>query len=138
MLKGNLIHPQILAALGEAGHGSKILISDGNYPHSTKKGPNIEVVYLNLAPGKVLVTEILEALLDRINVESAAVMMPGDHKDAPIFSEFSELLGASAKLERLERFAFYDAASSPDVRLTIASGDQRLYANLLLTVGVVT
>lgn len=138
MLKGNLIHPQILAALGEAGHGSKILISDGNYPHSTKKGPKAEVVYLNLSPGKVLVTEILEALLDRIPVESAAVMMPADHKDAPIFAEFIELLGAGVPMERLERFEFYDAASSPDVRLTIASGDQRLYANLLLTIGVVT
>ena len=32
MLKGNLIHPQILSALGTAGHGATILIPDGNYP----------------------------------------------------------------------------------------------------------
>ena len=36
-----------------------------------------------------------------------------------------------------ERFAFHDAAGTPDVCLTIATGDQRIYANLLLTIGVV-
>ena len=52
MLKSRLLHPQITAALARAGHGSKVLISDGNYPHGTKKGQNAEVVYLNLAPGQ--------------------------------------------------------------------------------------
>ena len=44
MLKTPILHPQILHALGRAGHGSKVLISDGNYPHITKRGPNAEVV----------------------------------------------------------------------------------------------
>src|SRR5688572_16284327 len=35
MLKGTLIHPEILRALGRCGHGSKVLITDGNFPHST-------------------------------------------------------------------------------------------------------
>ncbi|HOS03406.1 MAG TPA: RbsD/FucU domain-containing protein, partial [Candidatus Hydrogenedentes bacterium] len=35
MLKQRLIHPEILDALAAAGHGSKILITDGNYPAST-------------------------------------------------------------------------------------------------------
>ena len=30
MLKSQLLHPQILAALAKSGHGSKVLISDGN------------------------------------------------------------------------------------------------------------
>ena len=54
MLKGKLLHPQILHALARAGHGAKVLISDGNYPHWPKHGPNAEVVFLNLGPGKVL------------------------------------------------------------------------------------
>jgi RbsD / FucU transport protein family. len=32
MLKTRLLHPEILAALGEAGHGAQVLIADGNYP----------------------------------------------------------------------------------------------------------
>ena len=32
---------------------------------------------------------------------------------------------------------FYDAASAPDVALAIATGEQRIYANILLTIGVI-
>ena len=35
------------------------------------------------------------------------------------------------------RFEFYDAARDSDVALVIATGEQRVYANLLLTIGVV-
>ena len=31
MIDAKLIHPQILGALGKAGHGATILIPDGNY-----------------------------------------------------------------------------------------------------------
>lgn len=30
MLKTELLHPEILQALGEAGHGAQVLIADGN------------------------------------------------------------------------------------------------------------
>ena len=50
MLKNRLLHPDILAALGRAGHGSKVLIADGNYPFSTTLGPNAMLVSLNLSP----------------------------------------------------------------------------------------
>jgi L-fucose mutarotase len=40
-------------------------------------------------------------------------------------------------LKKLERFAFFDAAKDNNVALTIATGEQRLYANLLLQIGVV-
>ena len=55
MLKHTLIHPEINAILGRAGHHSKILIADGNYPASTKRGPNASLVCLNLSPGLVTV-----------------------------------------------------------------------------------
>lgn len=138
MLKGKLLHPEILAALAGAGHGSKVLIADGNFPHSTKAAPGTAVVYLNLSPGRVLVTEALEAILSVVPVEAVEVMQPGDGKDAPIFKEFRKLVGRKIPFHRLERFAFYDAVGDPDVCLLVATGDQRLYANLLLTIGVVT
>ena len=137
MLHGKLIHPDILAALAGSGHGSKILIADGNFPHATQAGDLATLVYLNLSPGKVLVTEVLEAILSATPVEAAQVMQPADGKDAPIFREFEQLLGSQAHLDRLERFAFYDAASGSDTCLAVATGDQRLYANILLTIGVV-
>ena len=146
MLKSQLLHPNITAALARAGHGSKVLISDGNYPHWTKRGPNAEVVYLNLAPGQVSVTDVLRVLAGAIPIEAAAVMetlKTGPYAmkdDPPIWNEFRRILegaGIDAELGRIERFDFYDAAGTPDVCLTVATGEQRIYANLLLTIGVV-
>lgn len=146
MLKTRLLHPQILAALARAGHGSKVLISDGNYPHWTTRSPNAEVVYLNLAPGKPTVTDVLEVLLTAIPVEAAEIMdtnKTGPYamkEDPAIWAEFRQLLqsaGLSFDLTKVERFAFYDKAKDPAVCLVIATGEQRIYANLLLTIGVV-
>jgi len=137
MLKTRLLHPGILEALGEAGHGSQVLIADGNYPLRTRSNDAARRVYLNLAPGLVSVTDVLGALVDAIPIEAARVMTPDDGDDPAIFADFRALLGA-IELGRLERFPFYDAARGADVALAIATGEQRLYANLLLTIGVVS
>ena len=50
MLRTKLIHPELLAALGSAGHGAKVLIADGNYPVGTKAPPHAARIYLNLPP----------------------------------------------------------------------------------------
>lgn len=146
MLKTPLLHPEILRALGRCGHGSRILIADGNYPFSTRLGANATLVNLNLTPGIVSCTDVLQALLTAVPVEQAAVMAyatTGAYAldgDPPIWAEFRRLLtgaGYGDPLDPIERFAFYDAAGAPDVALTVATADQRIYANLLLTVGVV-
>ena len=136
MLKTTLLHPEILYALGAAGHGSQVLIADGNYPFATRSNPAADKVFLNLAPGKLTATEVLEVLAAAIPVEAARVMATADGSEPGIWSEFRPLL-PGIDLEPLERFAFYDAASTPDVALVIATGEQRVYANLLLTIGVV-
>ena len=66
MLKHTLTHPQISAVLARAGHHAKILIADGNYPASTKKGAGAVVVCLNLSPGVVTVAQALRAIAARI------------------------------------------------------------------------
>ncbi len=63
MLKQLLIHPKLNEVIGRAGHHGKILIADGNYPASSKKGPNAEVVSLNLMPGVVTCTQVLRGLV---------------------------------------------------------------------------
>lgn len=137
MLKQRLTHPDILEALAAAGHGSKVLIADANYPSSTQYGENASLVYLNLAPSKPTATEVLDILLTAIPVEEAAVMDPEEGPEPPIFQEFRSLLPDIA-LNKMERFDFYEEAAGPDTCLHIVTGEQRLYANLLLTIGVVT
>ncbi len=137
MLRTPLLHPQILSAIAGAGHGARILIADGNYPLATTAGPNADLVYLNLAPGAVSVTSVLQVLSQVVPIEAAHVMQTADGSEPPIFGEFRQILGQSPALKPLERFAFYTAAGEPDVCLAIATGEQRIYANILLTIGVV-
>jgi L-fucose mutarotase len=136
MLKTRLLHPQILEALGEAGHGAQVLVADGNYPLLTRSSAAAHRVYLNLAPGQLTVTDVLRVLLDAIPIEAAHVMLPDSGAEPAIFAEFREML-PKVQLQPLRRFEFYDAARGPDLALAISTGEQRIYANLLLTIGVV-
>ena len=134
MLKGKLIHPDIMAALTLCGHGDKVLIADGNYPLDSKTG-DAALVYLGLMPGKPTVTEVLEAIQSVVNIEKAEVMDPADGTTPEIFGEFREMLDGM-ELELLGRYAFYDACCEPNVRLAISTGEKRVFANLLITIGV--
>lgn len=136
MLTYQLLHPQILLALGEGGHGAQVLIADGNYPLATRSYPAAHHVYLNLAPDMVTVTDVLKVLVNAIPIEAAHVMRPDTGEEPSIFADFRPLLPA-IELQPLERFAFYDAARGPDLVLAIATGERRTYANILLTIGVV-
>jgi L-fucose mutarotase len=105
MLKTRLLHPEILAARGAAGHGAQLLIADANHPLLTRSGATARRVYLNLAPGEVTVADLL-ALLPRLQLE------PHGSLD------------------------FHGMARSRDVALAVSTGDQRIYANILLAIGV--
>jgi L-fucose mutarotase len=135
MLRTGLIHPQILESLGSAGHGSLVLISDGNYPSLTAPYQDARRVYLNLRPGMVSVTEILAALVPVLPIERAAVMSPDDDSHPPVQDELLGMLDPNTAVVHLSRFDFYAATRSQDLALVIVSGDQRWWANLLLTVG---
>ncbi len=145
MLKHQLIHPKINEVLGRAGHHAQILIADGNYPASTKRGPNAELVCLNLAPGIVTVSQVLKALLSAIPVDKINTMgIPADDPyaqagDPPVWAEYREIIkqaGLKLQLEPIQKWQFYESVASPDHVLTIQTADQALWANLLLSVGV--
>jgi L-fucose mutarotase len=145
MLKHRLIHPEINALLGRAGHHGKILIADGNYPASSKKGPHAEIVSLNLAPGIVTCTQVLETLLTAIPVEAVHTMMyekTGPYaltEDPPVWSQYRAALkaaGSTLELQPVEKWDFYNLVATPDHVLTIQTADQQRYANILLSIGV--
>ena len=81
MLLHKLIHPDINGIIGAAGHHSKILIADGNYPASSAIGPEAELVSLNLMPGVVTCCQVLEALVSAIPFDAINTM--GIPKDDP-------------------------------------------------------
>ena len=117
MLRGKLIHPDIMAALALCGHGDKVLIADGNYPLDSKTGQTA-TVYMGLTPGLPTVTDVLEAIQSVVNIEKAEVMDPADGTTPEIFGQFQSMLGGM-ELNLLGRYEFYDAC-----------------ANILVTIGV--
>ncbi len=136
MIKTDIIHPELLMALAETGHGARILLADSNYPVTTKAAPGARRVFLNFIPGIVGGVDIIRALAATIPVESAVYMANAEGKMPEIVGEYRKILGDGIPFAERERFAFYAEAAEDDTALVIASGEQRVYANLLITVGV--
>lgn len=132
MLTTKCIHPGIMEALSLCGHGSKVLIADGNYPLAEKSG-DAKKVYLGLMPGLPTATDVLEAIHSVVEIEKAEVMVPGDGSTPEIFEEFKKELGL--ELSGVGRYEYYDLCSKPDVVLAISTGEKRLFSNILLTIG---
>lgn len=145
MLKHKLIHPRLNEILGRAGHHAKILIADGHYPSSSKKGPNAELVCLNLSPGLVSCAQVLEAILSAVPIDQVNTMMYEESDpytlagDPPVWDEYRTVLknaGMDLKLVPIKKWDFYDHVSTPDHILTVQTGDMQRFANLLLSIGV--
>jgi len=97
VLNTPLLHPDILRILAQAGHHSKVLIADGNYPASNKRGPRAELISLQLSPGVPTVAQVLAAILGTVRIDevhtmgidrsdSYAAATPGD---PPVWNEYS-------------------------------------------------
>ena len=84
---------------------------------------------------------------DLVPIEAAAVMAPdktGEYAmatDPPIWAEFRQILqsrsGFQSPLTPLFKPQFNEQARSPDLCLVIATAEQRIWSNILLTIGVV-
>lgn len=147
MLKTSVLHPEILAAVAGAGHLARVLITDGNYPHSTKPNPRAKLVYANFTPGVVDAATLLKMICDLVPIEAVAVMAPersgayAMQTDPPIWTRYRKILADGSdfrgSLTELDKPRFNQAARDEDVCLVIASAEQEIFANLLITIGVV-
>ena len=141
MLKGlhPLLSPDLLRVLRQMGHGDELAIVDANYPAESSGRP---VLRFDGHSTTALLDAVLSVLpLDTFVPESAWCMAVVDRPDAeePIFDEFRASIhrheGEQFGLAKLERFAFYERAR--DVFAILATGERRLYGNLIVKKGVV-
>lgn len=146
MLNGPLLHPEILRALAQAGHHSKVLIADGNYPAADKRGPRAELVSLQLVPGVPTVAQVFAAVLGAVRIDEVHTMgvdredayaaaTPGD---PPVWAEYRRILaaaGVGVELKPIVKWDFYAAVAGPDHVLTVQTADTQPWANLLLSLG---
>ena len=91
-----------------------------------------------------LLAQTLRALLSAVPVDHVNTMgIPADDPYAqqgepPVWAEYRAVIaeaGASVALEPILKWDFYKAVESPDHVLTIQTGDQALWGNVLLTMG---
>lgn len=147
MLKLPVTHPDLLAGLGRVGHLSTVLITDANYPHSTKPQPRAPVVWGNYRPGLLSGPAALELICDLVPIEAVTMMQPersGAYAmttEPPIWDRYREVLNERSDFRgnftALQKPAFNELAVSPDLGLVFTTGEQALFANILLTIGVV-
>jgi len=79
---------------------------------------------------------VLEGILEVCPVQGAIVMEKPAEANAEIHTAYKKLLG-DVTWDAMERWAFYDKIREPATTLIIQTGEQRRFANLILTVGVV-
>ncbi len=147
MLKTPVLHPEILSALGSAGHLAKILITDGNYPHNTRVRPGVKIVWANFMPGVISGTQALKMLADLVPIEEVHVMQPersGEFAmttDPPIWADYRKILrdhsNFRGELHELQKPPFNALAKTEDLCLVIATAEVQIFANVLVTIGVV-
>lgn len=144
MLKGipKILSPQLLKVLCEMGHSDKLVIADGNFP-AESVGKDAVVIRMD-GHGTC---ELLEAILQFFPLDTYVEkpfnlmqVMKGDPVETPIWDEYRKIVNAAdargdAVIGEIERFAFYEEARG--AYAVIATGEEALYANIMLQKGVV-
>jgi len=141
MLKGipNIISPELLKILMEMGHGDEIVLADGNFPGASH-AQRLARCDGHGAP------ELLDAILSLFPLDSfvpfpvALMDTPPGSDTPPIWVTFNDIIcrhePQSNKVERIERFAFYERAKS--AYAIVATGESAIYANIILKKGIIT
>ena len=141
MLKGidPLLGPELLATLRAMGHGDEIALVDANFP---AHAANARLIRLDGVSTTRALNAVLSVMpLDDFVPEAAWRMAVVDNpaQEPPIFDEFRRTIarhaGSQVRLAVLERFAFYGRARSAFA--VVATGEPRLYGNLLLKKGII-
>ena len=132
-----LLSPDLLHVLASMGHGDEIVLADANFPATTHAKRLVRL------PG-VSATDALDAVLSVLPLDdfvpSAAMTMQvvGDPLAIPdTVQDFNRVLALHGNplATSLERFAFYERAAAAFA--IVATGEVRIYGNILLKKGVV-
>jgi L-fucose mutarotase len=141
MLKGldPLLSPDLLQILRAMGHGDEIVVADANFPAASmaRRLIRLDGVSAIAAADAILSVMPLDDFAPEAAWRMEVVGDPG--AEQPIFAEFRRVLAAREgerfRLAALERFAFYERAKTAFA--IVATGEGRLYGNLILKKGVV-
>lgn len=139
MLKNvpKIVSPELLKVLCEMGHGDEIVIADANYPAETN---GKRVVRADGLGGEALLKAILELIpLDTYAEFNMLLMKTTNGDPTPeIWAKYQQIAYSkddNLRLGFLERQEFYDR--SKNAYAIVASGEEAVYANIILKKGVI-
>ena len=140
MLRGisPLLSPELLATLYKMGHGDEIVLADAHFPGHTFNDTVLRADGLRIAP-------LLDAILPLFEfdqyVKAPIAMMapvPGDTIDFSVETSYTDEVAKHVspipKIERVERFAFYERARGAFA--VVMTGETAKYGNIILKKGV--
>lgn len=134
-----VLSPELLYTLRAMGHGDEIAIVDANYPADNAGNRVIRADGLSA-------TQLLDAILsvmplDEFVAEAAwRPQLPADPaKELPVHADFAAVIArhetGKIALHALAPAAFYEKANNACAM--VASGERRLYGNIVLKKGVI-
>ncbi len=140
MLKGisPVLSPELLSVLCRMGHGDEIVLADAHFPGETFNG-------LVLRADGIRIPALLEGILPLFEldayVDAPLIMMAavkGDKLDPAVEKAYLQPIRKHApkfaRIERIERFAFYDRAKAAFA--VVMTGETAKYGNIILKKGV--
>ena len=142
MLKGipKIVSPELIRILCEMGHGDEIVIADGNFP-SENFGQRV------IRADGIKGTEMLDAVLSLIPLDTYSdpnmilmqLMQCDEGKiDPSIWKEYAAIAekhDKNVRIGTIDRFVFYERAKT--AYAVIATGEEAVYANIILKKGVI-
>ena len=142
MLKGipKIVSPELIRILCEMGHGDEIVIADGNFP-SENFGQRV------IRADGIKGTEMLDAVLSLIPLDTYSdpnmilmqLMQCDEGKiDPSIWREYAAIAekhDKNVRIGNIDRFVFYERAKT--AYAVIATGEEAVYANIILKKGVI-
>ena len=142
MLKGisKILSPDLLKILCEMGHGDEIVIADANFPSANYgkrviradgiSGIDMLNAVLSVFPldtysePNMILMQLMDCDVGKINPEICAK-----------YKEIAQKNDDNTKIGNIDRFEFYDRAK--EAYAVIATGEEAVYANILLKKGVI-
>ena len=130
-----LLTGELLAILSDMGHGDEIVLTDANFPAAAVAQRLVRLPMINADMAAKAILSVLP-LDDFVEAPAAAMATPDTRPE--IYDDFERILaeaeGKAVQMEQIDRFAFYDRTKI--AYAVVATGERRLYANLILKKGV--
>lgn len=132
MLTGKILRDMLSRELKNLEASDKILLVNYEYPLNIRSG-DAKKLSVALDAGTPSTAQVLETILDEVPAARAELMQP-ENDASEVYDEFSKILG-DVPVRYVGRYDFFDNACDMPVRLAVASGDYRDFANILITLG---